>query len=171
MAIMKNVGWKNEGFQFKGIDANVAYQEMESVIQSQGTDYLPQKMVDYGKANVSSTWNKLCFCNVPDAQLADEMRRRRAADAIRNFKEVTVEIEETTKQETVIQEVQVMYETEGSSTYDPRQIVVTNVDKMEYVTKRAWKLLEDWSDTFEVVQDPAIVAIRQQIVLALQNRP
>ena len=124
----------------------------------------PQDMVDFAINNPQSEIGKIIDRN--DAHAANQWRKQQARTIMNNFIDVKVEVEssKTTMDEPkVIEVTKSIYNVEEVGPYKPRPIVVQKPDEMAKLTDRAWEYLRDWLHSYEVVQDPDIVAIRQYI--------
>lgn len=154
--------WKTEFGWLNGADAEKSYREYVNLGGSNGCT--PQDMVDFAMNNPQSEIAKIIDCN--DAHAANQWRKHQARAIMGNFIDVKVEVEPgqvTTVEPKVIEVTKSIYNVDECGPYKPRPIVVQQPDEMNRLTDRAWEYLRDWLHSYEVVQDPDIVAIRQYI--------
>lgn len=151
-----NFGWLN------GADAEKSYQEYMSLGGANGCT--PQDMVDFAMGNPNAELAKII--DRDDAHAANQWRKEQARHIMGNFIDVKVEVESNQPnidEPKVIEVTKSIYNVDETGPYKPRPIIVQQPDEMARLTTRAWDYLRDWLHSYEVVQDPDIVAIRQYI--------
>jgi hypothetical protein len=153
--------WKTEFGWLNGADAEKSYQEYLSLGGTNGCT--PQTMVDFAMNNPQAELAKIIDRN--DAHAANQWRKQQARTIMANFIDVKVEMEydDSEMEPTVVNVTKSIYNVDENGPYKPRAIVVQQPDEMARLTDRAWEYLRDWLHSYEVVQDPDIIAIRQYI--------